>query len=287
MSAMATQQFVELALNTLTAFSVLMLVALGLAIVFGLMNILNMAHGELVTLGAFTLSLVQAMGGNFWLGLAAAFAVGGLVGLALERLLVQYLYSRPLAAILATWGVSLIIQQGLQLLFGPTPQFVRGPVAGSVEFGGLSYPSYRLLLIGTSLVVISVAVLVMRRTAFGLNLRTVIQNRDVAELLGIDTRKIFMLAFCGGSAIAALAGALVAPLIKVVTTMGADYLAPSFFVVIVGGAGSLLGVAAGSALIGGLETLFDYHVSNTVSQALVLIVAVVIVRFRPRGLVPA
>jgi urea transport system permease protein len=279
--------YLELALNILTTVSILMLIALGLAIVFGLMNILNMAHGELVTIGAFTVSLVQAHGGGFWLGVLAAMAVGAAFGLALERGLIRFLYDRPMGVILATWGVSLIIQQALLLSFGPSPQIVFAPVEGSLDLFGYEYPRYRLILIAATLVTVVATALVMTRTRFGLDLRTVIQNREVAELLGIDTRRVFMIAFAGSSALAALGGALVAPMSKVLPTMGAEYLAPSFFVVIVGGAGSLAGTAAGSAVIGGLRTILDYQVPSTLSQALVLIASIVIVRFRPRGLVPA
>jgi branched-chain amino acid transport system permease protein/urea transport system permease protein len=278
---------VELVLNALTLSSLLVLVALGLAIVFGLMNIINMAHGEFVMLGAFTLSLVQGIGGSFWAGLAAACVVGLVLGFLLERTIIRHLYERPMAAILATWGVSLILQYGMQLGFTAAPRMVSGPVTGAAEIFGASYPAYRLFLIAAAVVIVGAAVLVMKRTAYGLDLRTVIQNRETAELLGIDTRRVFTVAFCAGTALAAVAGALVAPLAKVVTSMGANYLAPSFFVVIVGGAGSLPGVVAGSALVGGLQTVLDYEIPATFSQALVLIVSVAIVRFRPRGLIPA
>lgn len=281
------QDAVALILNALTLISLLMVVALGLAIIFGLMNVINMAHGEFVTLGAFTLSLVQAQGGSFWLALAAAPLVGATFGFALERLIVRHLYVRPLAAILATWGVSLILQQSLQIVFGAAPRQASGPFEGSIEILGTTYPAYRLLLIGTSFLIVLVAVLVLRLTRFGLDLRAVIQNRDVAESLGINTRRVCTIAFSAGTALAAVAGVLVAPLTKVVALMGANYLAPSFFVVIVGGAGSIPGVAAGSTVVGGLETILNYQVPVTLSQALVLVVSVVIVRFRSRGLIPS
>ncbi len=277
----------ELLINALTLFSILVLVALGLAIVFGLMNIINMAHGEFVMLGAFTLTTVEAIGGGFWIGLLAACAVGAAFGFLLERVMIRHLYGRPMGAILATWGVSLMLQHGLQLIYGASPQMATGAVDGATTVFGLIYPAYRLLLIAATLVIVGIVVLIVRYSSFGLDLRAVIQNRDVAEILGIDTRRVFMLAFCAGSALAALAGALVAPLANVVTTMGAGYLAPSFFVVIVGGAGSLPGVVAGSALVGILQTILDYQIPVTFSQALVLIISVAIVRFRPRGLVPA
>ena len=277
----------EVVLNALTLSSILVLVALGLAIVFGLMNIINMAHGEFVMLGAFTLSFVQARGGGFWLGLLSAAVVDGLLGFLLERLIVRHLYERPMAAILATWGVSLILQHSMQLAFGAAPRLVNGPIVGAFQAFGVTYPAYRIFLIASAIVVVGAVVIVLRRTTFGLDLRTVIENREVAELLGIDTKRVFTIAFCAGTALAGLAGALVAPLAKVVVSMGANYLAPSFFVVIVGGAGSLFGVVAGSLLVGTLQTLLEYEIPATFSQALVLIASVAIVRVRPRGLVPA
>jgi urea ABC transporter permease protein UrtB len=278
---------VPLVLNALTLISILMIVGLGLAIIFGLMNVINLAHGEFVTIGAFTLSFLQSVGGSYWLALVAAPLVGALVGFVLERTIIRTLYTRPMATILATWGVSLIIQQLLQIVFGSGPQQASGPIEGSVGFLGASYPAYRLLLIAFAAAIIVAIVLVFQRTRFGLDLRAVIQDRDMAEALGIDTQRIYTIAFCGGAAIAATAGVLIAPLTKVIALMGANYLAPSFFVVIVGGAGSIAGVAAGSTVVGGLETILNYQIPVTVSQALVLVVAVIIVRFRPRGLVPA
>src|SRR5262249_4123372 len=147
-------------------------------------------------------------------------------------------------------------------------------------------PAYRIFTIAFAVCVVATVAFVFRRTTFGLDLRSVIQNREMAEALGINTQRIYTIAFSAGAALAALAGVLVAPLTKVIALMGANYLAPSFFVVIVGGAGRIAGVAAGSAVVGGLETLLNYRVPVTVSQALVLVTAVVIVRFRPRGLVP-
>ena len=172
-------------------------------------------------------------------------------------------------------------------MFGSGPQQASGPIEGSVEFLGASYPAYRLLLISFAAAIIAAIVFVFRKTRFGLDLRAVIQDRDMAEAQGINTHRIYTIAFCGGAGIAAIAGVLIAPLTKVIALMGANYLAPSFFVVIVGGAGSIAGVAAGSAVVGGLETLLNYQVPVTVSQALVLVAAVIIVRFKPRGLIPA
>lgn len=276
---------VTVLLNAMTLISILMLVGIGLAIIFGLMGIINLSHGEFVTIGAFSLAITQSLGGSFWLALLIAPLVGGLVGFLIEKLLIRHLYTRPLATILATWGLSLIIQQSLQLAFGAAPQKVESPITSSIELFGANYPLYRVVMIALAIGIIIVCYLLVKRTRFGLDLRTVIQNRDMAEALGIDTNRVYTIAFSAGAALAAIAGVLIAPLTAVIAQMGVNYLARSFFVVIVGGAGSVPGVVAGSAVVGGAETLLNYVIPATISQALVLVLAVIIVRLKPNGLV--
>jgi branched-chain amino acid transport system permease protein/urea transport system permease protein len=152
---------------------------------------------------------------------------------------------------------------------------------------GASYPAYRLFLIGMSLAILGGMVLLFRKTRFGLDLRASIQSAEMASVMGIDPARINARAFALGAALAAIAGVLLAPMTSVTAYMGVNYLARSFFVVLVGGAGSVGGVAAGSGLIGGLETVLSYQIPATVAQALVLILAVVILRFRPKGIIPA
>lgn len=277
----------SLTLNALTLISILMLVGLGLAIIFGLMNIVNLAHGEFVTLGAYTLVTVHMFHGGFWLALVLAPIIGYLIGTFIEVALIRRLYERPLATILATWGLSLIIQQLLQMTFGATPQPIPSPLSGSVMLLDSAYPAYRLFLIAMAAIVIAGSLYIFRFTSFGLDVRAVIQSPEMAASLGVNTRRVYRRAFGAGAALAALAGVLVAPLTVVVAQMGVNYLAKSFFVVIVGGAGTVAGVAAGSGIVGGLETILNYHIPVTVSQALVLALAVVIIRFRPTGLIPA
>jgi branched-chain amino acid transport system permease protein/urea transport system permease protein len=279
--------YLPFVLNALTLISILMVVSLGLAIIFGLMNVINLAHGEFITLGAFTLVAVQAAGGSFWVALLVAPVAGFAVGLMLERVLIARVYADPLHAILVTWGLSLIIQQVIQLVFGAAPQPVTGPFPGSVDLMGASYPAYRLFLIGMSLAILGGMVLLFRKTRFGLDLRASIQSAEMASVMGIDPARINARAFALGAALAAIAGVLLAPMTSVTAYMGVNYLARSFFVVLVGGAGSVGGVAAGSGLIGGLETVLSYQIPATVAQALVLILAVVILRFRPKGIIPA
>ena len=282
---MSTATLVTQLLNGVSLIAILILIALGLAIIFGLMGVINMAHGELFTIGAYTLVAATNLGGGFWAGVLLAPVVGAAIGIVLERGVVQFLYTRPIETILATWGVSLILQQGIEFIFGTAPQAVPNPFPGAIDvFGIVDYPVYRLFIIVAGVVITAATFLVFLRTEFGLMARAVIQNREIAAALGINTARIYVTAFAIGASLAALAGALMAPLINVLPLMGVSFLARSFFVVIVGGAGSLPGVVGGSVLIGGLETLFSTLWSITLAQALVLVIAIVIVRFRPTGL---
>lgn len=284
-------------LNALTLISILVLVSIGLAIIFGMMDIINFAHGEFMTIGAYTLAYVQSLSffhsaegppwaGAFWLGLILAPAVGAFVGILLEATVIRRLYTRPLETILATLGISLILQKGIELAFGSRPQIIYDPLGGTVPVLGVDYPAYRVFIIAFSLVTITVCLMVFRYTQFGVDLRAVIQNRDMAEALGINTRRVSRLAFMAGASLAALAGVLIAPLASVETNLGIFYLGRAFFVVIVGGTGTIAGVLAGSGLIGGLETALSYPMHPSLAFALVLITAIVLIRLRPRGLVP-
>ncbi len=280
------ENLIPIILNMMTLASILMMVGLGLAIIYGLMDLINFAHGEFVTIGAYTLYTVNNLGGNYWLALIIAPLVGSIFGIILERTVIRFLYAKPMAIILATWGLSLIIRQSIQLIFGAQGFGMAEPITGSFSFLGAEYPSYRLFLITASIILMGVCYTIFRYTGFGLDVRSAIQNRDIAEALGVNTRRVYMISFGAGAGIAAVAGVLVAPLGIIFPHMGANYLAKSFFVVIVGGVGNIMGVAAGSALIGGLETILNYQIPVSLSQALVLIIAIIIVRFRPEGLIP-
>jgi len=276
---------ITISLNAMTLISILMLVGLGLAIIYGLMGVINLSHGDFVTIGAFCLAIIQGLGGSFWLALLIAPLIGALLGFLTEQAIIRFLYARPLATIMATWGLSLIIQQSLQLIFGAAPQKVLSPLTTSINLLGVNYPSYRVVMVALSIAIIVMAFVIIRKTKFGLDLRTIIQDRDMAEALGIDTKFVYSIAFSLGTALAAIAGVLLAPLTAVIAQMGINYLAKSFFVVIVGGAGSVPGVVAGSLFVGGTETLLNYIVPTTLSQALVLVFAIILVRVRPSGLV--
>lgn len=283
---------VPVVLNAMTYVCVLALVALGLAIIFGMMDIMNLAHGEFITIGAYTLSLVQRVGGpettssTYWLGLALAPLIGALGGALLEATIIRPLYRRTLDTLLATFAISLILQKVIELSFGAQPQIVSAPFTGSVSILGVEYPGYRVLIIGLAVATIALCMLVFTRTRFGTDLRAVIQNSAMAEAVGIDTRRLNRIAFAGGAALAAFAGALIAPLASVEAHLGLFYLGKAFFVIVLGGIGSVVGSILGSTLVGTGETLLNYVLDPSLASALILILAIVIIRFRPRGLVP-
>ena len=279
--------FVYYFFNTLNMIGLLVLVGMGIAIIFGLMDVMNLAHGEFMTIGAYTLFFVQSIGGGFWLGIALAPIVGTIVGIIIERTIIRYLYDFTLKAFLVTMGLSLIIQKVIQLIFGVSPQRVDVPnlLKGSVTLLDVIYPTYRLFMIAVSFVIILAIIIVYRRSSFGLNLRAVIQNKEVAKALGVNAERTYQLAFGGGAGLAAIAGALVAPMTVISAHMGLRYLGKAFFVVIVGGTGTIAGVLAGSTFIGGLEVFFNEFVDYALSPALVLILAIIVVRFRGGGLI--
>ncbi len=281
-------EVVVLLLNVLSQVCVLALVALGLAIVFGMMDIVNLAHGEFVTLGAFTLAAMQQAGGTqaYWPALVVAPLVGAAAGWLLEVSVIRLLYHRTLDTLLATYAVSLIVQKLLELSFGKHPQLVHTPLSGSLHLLGAEYPSYRVFVIAVSSIAVALCALVFTGTRYGIHLRAVIQNPRMAEGLGINTRKMNRSAFALGAALAAFAGVLVAPLVSVESHLGLAYLGKAFFVIVVGGIGSVLGAVTGSALIGSVETLLNYRVDPSLASALVLLMAIVLIRLRPQGLVP-
>jgi len=275
-------------LNIVSDVCVLTLIALGLAIVFGMMDIVNLAHAEWVTFGAYALAALQAVAGRpaFWVALVVAPAIGALLGWCLERSVIRHLYNRPLDTLLATYAVSLIAQKILELVFGTQPMLVYAPFDGAIPVPGGSYPAYRLLVITVALIVTAGCWLVFARTRFGMQLRAVIQHPEMAEVLGIDTRRLSRIAFCGGAALASLAGVLIAPMVSVESHLGVSYLAKAFFVIVLGGIGSIAGAILGSAVIGIAETLLSYRVDPSLASAIVLMLCIVVIRLRPQGLKP-
>ena len=264
---------------------VIVLVAMGLVIVFGLMRVINMAHGELFLLGAYTLVLLQQAGYPYWLGLIAATLFVGLVGLLMEELVIRHIYHRFLDTILATWGLSIAIKQGVVLLFGPGAQSTTAPIATQLQIFGSSYPAYRLFIMAVALAVVAATFYLFFRTRFGLAARAVIANRSMAACLGISTRTFDRLTFAYGAALAGLAGAVMAPIMSVDPQMGLGFLIPAFLSILVGGAGHLAGPVLGAGLIGATDSITSGLWSPVLAQVVVFTMAVVAIRVFPGGLV--
>lgn len=276
--------FIIQVLNGFNLILVLILVALGLVIIFGLMEVINMAHGEFFLLGAYTVVMAQWVGINFWVSLMFSTIVVGLIGLMVEFFCIRYLYERPMDTILATWGISIGIKQFIILVYGPAGQMVTHPLPAMVRFFGIEYPAYRLFTMVASIIVILFTFYVFLRTDYGLKARAVIANRNMASALGINTRKMYRTSFVFGSALAGLAGGIMSPLMSVDPQMGLGYLIPAFLAVIIGGMGTLYGVLGGGTIIGGADSVFSYLISPVGAQIIVFSMAIVLIRLRPWGI---
>lgn len=273
----------------LSMASILLMIALGLAIIYGAMGVINLAHGEFVMLGAYTTWALQTYAGiGILLALPIVFIVVAAVGWIIEKVVVQNLYHRPLDTILATWGIGIILQQAVRLGIGAESRFVKGPelLSGNTQIGPLIMSNYRIFLIFFSAAVLYGTWLLMTRTEFGMKLRAIIQNRSISECYGIEAKRIYSLTFAYGAGLAGIAGALITPLFSTIPTMGTGLVVDAFLVVIVGGLGSLIGAASAAVLIGEATALFSIVINDTLGRIAVLAGIIVLIRFRPRGLFP-
>jgi urea transport system permease protein len=293
MSDLVTQFF-----NGLSLSSILLLVALGLAVIFGLMGVINMAHGELMMVGAYTTYVVQqsfAQLGGWWpqsyffLAIPAAFIVTGFVGFILEKSVIRFLYARPLESLLATWGLSLILQQAFRNIFGANNVDVVSPswlVGGMQLGGGIELPYKRLLIIGLAAVVVAATYVFLMRTKWGLRIRAVTQNRGMSACLGIGTQTVDAYTFALGAGLAGIAGCALTLLGSVGPTTGQSYIVDAFMVVVLGGVGKLVGVIAGGLAIGELRTAYEWFTTSSMGTVLVFTTVIAFLQFRPSGLFP-
>jgi urea transport system permease protein len=274
-------------LSGFSVVAILVIAAIGLAIVFGVAGVINMAHGEFIMVGAYTAAVVGKLGGNTFLAIPAAFIVVGLLGLVVERGIVQWIYNRPLETLLATWGVGIILQTVVKLIFGPELYYVGAPPilrGGFHLIGRLPFPWYRLFLIVMAILLLLLVFYVIFKSDFGLKVRAVRRNRAMSGCLGINTAQVDMMIFVFGSGLAGVAGAVLAPIKSVSTTMGFPYAVDGFMVLVLGGVGSLWGVLAGSAVIGEAETVLSFIFNNVIGQLLVFLTIVIVIRIVPRGI---
>ncbi|MEO0547724.1 MAG: urea ABC transporter permease subunit UrtB [Pseudomonadota bacterium] len=275
--------------------SVLLLAAIGLAITFGVMGVINMAHGEMVMLGAYTTFAVQELirasapdlfAYSLAIALPLAFLVSGTVGLVMERGLIRFLYGRPLETLLATWGVSLILQQTVRTIFGPTNREVGNPewMSGAFMIGEMSITWNRLWIVLFALFVFFALYLIINRTAMGLEMRAVTQNRRMAGAMGIKTSWVDAMTFALGSGIAGIAGVALSQIGNVSPNLGQSYIIDSFLVVVFGGVGNLWGVLVGAMSLGIANKFLEPYAGAVLAKVIILVLIILFIQKRPRGL---
>jgi branched-chain amino acid transport system permease protein len=263
------------------------LVALGLTIIFGLLDVINMAHGEFYALGAFVALVLASLGVPFWLLLPLVPLLMLPVGYGVERLLIQRVFQskdRHITTLLLTMGLSIVLEDVLRLIFGPNPHRPEMPMHGAVQFLGIYLPTYRLFLIVFGALVIILVALIVYRTRLGAMVRAAAFDRDMAASLGVPVDRIFAGTFAFGVALAGLAGVLLAPIYSVFPTMGHDFLLLAFTVVIVGGMGSIAGAVVAGLFLTQVQAIASLYISPVWTDPIVFGIMVAMLMVRPQGL---
>lgn len=283
--------------NGISVSSIFLLAAIGLAITFGLMGVINMAHGEFIMIGAYTAYMVQNLFKTYvpkqffdFYGIVAffmSFLIAAAAGFLLERLVIRHLYGRAEDSLLVTWGISLILQQAARSIFGSPNVGVEVPsfLEKSIKISdGIILPYKRLLILVIAIVAIAGVYFLMYKTRQGRNIRAVMQNRTMAASLGVNTSRIDAMTFAIGSGLAGLAGYTITWLGAIGPTLGTNYIVDAFMTVVVGGAGSLLGTVFGSAFIGVGGTTFEFFTDASIGKVLIFLCIVILLQFRPKGI---
>jgi len=264
---------------------VLALAAFGLAIIYGLIGVINMGHGAMLTLGAYLTWAATTAGVPFILAVILAALGVAIVGLLFEHIIIRHFYDKPFDTLLLTWAFFLIMTEVIKIVFGTDFRNVSNPLPGAIDLGTIKIPAYRGAIAIFSLLLIGATAFVFYKTNLGIKIRALIQNREVASLLGLNVSRTYKFVFGIGSGVAGLAGGLISPMLSVDPYIGNVYLVRSFFVVIVGGVGQLLGgTLIGSFFIGGAETIFALFSKQVFAQSIVFLLAIVILRYRPAGI---
>lgn len=268
------------------AFAFLVLISLGLAIIFGMMRVINLAQGEFMMLGAYCCNIAVKHGVNLWVAFVLALLALGLFGILIERVLIRFLYGRIVDTLLATWGLSIFLVGGTTLILGPTTESIPAPF-GTLHIGSYGIPAYSLVLMAFALGLLAFTYAVLRFTKAGLVARATMQNPVMAAALGVPPNLVYMLTFGFGSALTGLAGAVIAPLSGVSPAMGVFFIAKAFITVIVGGPMALLGTVSASALFGSISGTVDFLLNSVIGDVSVLVVAVLLLRMLPAGITGA
>jgi len=265
--------------------AVLVLVVLGLGIIAGMMGIFNFAHGDFVLLGAYTTYLVYSVGLPVWLGMFAAPLVVAAIGFVLERVVIRRFYAIPVIAMVATYALGLIIREGVRGLIGGLYLSVPEPIVGSFTVAGAQFSRWRLAIIVITTAMMIAGYFLLTRTSFGLRVRAALDNPSLARASGISTSALYAATFTFGAGLAGLAGALVVPLFSLFADFGIHFLILGFLAIMVGGIGTFQGSVAGAATVGVLSAALPWAVAPVVADALVFVIAILFIKFKPKGLI--
>jgi urea transport system permease protein len=277
-------QAIVLAIAMVSGVAVLTLISLGLAVIFGMMRVINFAHGEFIMLGGYATVVACAQGLNIWFAmLVVAPVTVGLIGIVAERLIVRRFYGQLVTTLLATWGLSLFLIGAVTAIFGNTTRGVAAPL-GSLAIGHYSISVYQLVLIAIAALLAVLCLIALNRTSWGLIARGTMRNPEMASTLGIDPGKVYAVTFAIGAALSGLAGGLLAPVSGVIPYMGSAYVARAFVTVISGGSALVSGTVSAAALFGPLEAILSFAATPVIGQAAVLVAAILLLRILPRGL---
>jgi len=270
-------------LSVVNSIALLVIVSVGLAVIFGMMGLINLAHGEFLMLGAYMTVTFYRIGLGFWLSALLGSLAVGAFGILIERCLVRFLYGRLAAMMLATWGLSLIIIQVVTLVFGTSTHSLPTPL-GSFKIGDFSFSAYSIVVDVLALAMLGLVYVVFTRTRYGVMARAATLDATMASAIGIDVRRINMLTFGFGAALSGLGGALLSALAGVVPTFGQQYVGNAFMTVISGGSAVLTGTASASVLLGGVQGIVANATSAFLGSIALLLVAIVLLRFMPNGI---
>lgn len=282
----ALEPFISALVIGLSLASIWLVAALGLTIIYGTMGVINMAHGEFIMLGAYITWMLQYFLGFPWiLCLPISFVVVAFFGWLVERGLIRHLYDRPLDTLLATWGVSMVLVQSIRLIFGGEPQYVDTPdwLSHVANVGFIHIPWIRIFIFGLALGLVAVTWAALYKSNFGIQIRSVMQNREMAASFGINSSKVYGLTFAYGAGLAGISGSMFSGLKTIFPDMGHGYVVEAFLVVVTGG-GELFGSLATAGIMGELFSIFSYFTNDTFARFVLFVLIVVFLRFRPQGI---
>tara|TARA_B100000029_G_scaffold374710_1_gene369040 strand:- start:282 stop:1184 length:903 start_codon:yes stop_codon:yes gene_type:complete len=282
----ALEPFINALIIGLSIASIWLVAALGLTIIYGTMGVINMAHGEFIMLGAYSTWVMQYFIGIPWLlCLPLSFFIVGFVGWLVERGLIRHLYDRPLDTLLATWGVSLVLIQSIRLIFGGEPQYIDAPsyLKTVAEIDFIYIPWMRIFIFGLAIALVVMTFAILFKTNMGIQIRAVMQNKEMAASFGINSKRVYGLTFAYGAGLAGISGAMFSGLKTIFPDMGLGYVVEAFLVVVTGG-GQVVGSVATAGIMGEMFSVFSYFTNDTFGRFVLFVLIVIFLRFRPQGI---